>query len=348
MSTIYTSINQFTMKTNFGKSANGFAFTAEVKQDVDGEITTKIVKVKQYNPCLFFNSKAFLDPSLSREEIALQVITSQPERFEKVRRAFIEAGERMNELNGQGLAKFVGVLAPTDELNFGIVTEVVRGDTLNELVTSDSGRAMLESLPLEVKLQMLGDIAHGLQALESFGVIHGNLHNCNVVLNTEEGTAHVIDYFGSFLSLDFEENTDEERGDSDNEEEEEEEDNDGEDDGEEEDEKSPFATNKNYKLTKLVDFEAPVEYHLMQSMTTASDVYCFSMIAWQLLSANVPFVDVIDRYDLKIKIVRDGLRPDLKCLNVPADVCDMISKCWNFLPSKRLQLDTICQILNRC
>src|ERR1043166_8670782 len=87
--------------------------------------------------------------------------------------------------------------------------------------------------------------------------------------------------------------------------------------------------NENYGI---IPYMAP-EIFQGQKYTTASDIYSFGMIMWEVMTGRRPFWDKSHDTDLIIEIV-DGLRPPI-VTNAPEGYIELMKKCWRSDPSKR-------------
>jgi serine/threonine protein kinase len=87
--------------------------------------------------------------------------------------------------------------------------------------------------------------------------------------------------------------------------------------------------NENYGI---IPYMAP-EIFQGQKYTTASDIYSFGMIMWEVMTGRRPFWDRSHDTDLIIEIV-DGLRPPI-VTNAPEGYIELMEECWHSDPSKR-------------
>jgi len=87
--------------------------------------------------------------------------------------------------------------------------------------------------------------------------------------------------------------------------------------------------NENYGI---IPYMAP-EIFQGQKYTTASDIYSFGMIMWEVMTGRRPFWDKSHDTDLIIEIV-DGLRPPI-VTNAPEGYIELMKECWHSDPSKR-------------
>ncbi|KDP28518.1 hypothetical protein JCGZ_14289 [Jatropha curcas] len=78
--------------------------------------------------------------------------------------------------------------------------------------------------------------------------------------------------------------------------------------------------------------------------TEKSDVYSFGMICFQILTGKVPFEDSHLQGDKMSRNIRAGERP-LFPLNSPKYVTNLTKKCWQADPNQRPSFSSICRIL---
>ena len=93
--------------------------------------------------------------------------------------------------------------------------------------------------------------------------------------------------------------------------------------------------NENYGI---IPYMAP-EIFQGQKYTTASDIYSFGMIMWEVMTGRRPFWDKSHDTDLIIEIV-DGLRPPI-VTNAPEGYIELMKECWHSDPSKRPKANDI-------
>ncbi len=96
--------------------------------------------------------------------------------------------------------------------------------------------------------------------------------------------------------------------------------------------KSSTESTDNNVVYGIIPYIAP-EIFLEQKYTTASDIYSFGMIMWELMTGRKPFWDRNHDTELIIEIC-DGLRP-LIVTNAPEGYIELMQKCWDSDPNKR-------------
>src|SRR5207248_3569478 len=92
------------------------------------------------------------------------------------------------------------------------------------------------------------------------------------------------------------------------------------------------STDDNNENYGIIPYMSP-EIFQGQKYTTASDVYSFGMIMWELMTGRRPFWDQDHDTELIIKIC-DGLRPPI-VINAPEGYIELMKQCWHSDPMKR-------------
>lgn len=80
--------------------------------------------------------------------------------------------------------------------------------------------------------------------------------------------------------------------------------------------------------------------------SSASDVYSLGMVAWEVLSREVPWADETLPRDIYIRVVFKGDRP-LIPVGTPSDIADMIKGCWAGAPEDRLTSGEILRCMHQ-
>jgi len=74
-----------------------------------------------------------------------------------------------------------------------------------------------------------------------------------------------------------------------------------------------------------------------------ADVYSFAMILWELVAYEKPF-DGFNRDEFYEKVVHGGFRPEIT-RKFPADLSNLIQKCWSSQPDARPNFDKVAEVL---
>jgi len=90
--------------------------------------------------------------------------------------------------------------------------------------------------------------------------------------------------------------------------------------------------NDNNEIYGILTHIAP-EIFQGKKYTTASDIYSFGMIMWELMTGRMPFWDRYHDTDLIIEIC-DGTRPPI-VTDAPVGYIELMQECWYSDPNKR-------------
>ena len=66
----------------------------------------------------------------------------------------------------------------------------------------------------------------------------------------------------------------------------------------------------------------------------ASDVYSFGIVAWEVLSMQVPWAEEASPLDIYKRVVFKGERPTIPA-DAPPDIADIVRTCWAGVPEER-------------
>src|SRR6266542_1628023 len=92
------------------------------------------------------------------------------------------------------------------------------------------------------------------------------------------------------------------------------------------------STNDDNEIYGIISYMAP-EILQRKEYNTASDIYSFGMIMWELMTGKIPFWDQKDDMELIIKICK-GFRPPI-VINAPKGYVELMQECWNSDPNNR-------------
>jgi len=124
------------------------------------------------------------DPVIGRE-VAVKMIVDQAVTDLTVRRRFMAEAQRAGALNHPNIVTIYDV--GEDEGHPYIVMEVLKGKDLREVMDG------METLPLTDRIDIAVQVARGLGAAHSHGILHRDIKPENVIV-TERGVAKVLDF----------------------------------------------------------------------------------------------------------------------------------------------------------
>jgi serine/threonine protein kinase len=215
-----------------------------------------------------------------------------------------------------------------DKKEFSLVMELMSKD-LCTYMKENCGprRQILFSIPVVVDLML--QMARGIEYLHTKKIYHGNLNPCNILLrarNSQEGyfQAKVVG-FGLSSVTNGENNTTR---------------------------TSPTHNPIVEEINPSVWYapEVLTELEQMKNASTSckysekADAYSFGMICFELLTGKVPFEDNHLQGDRTSQNIKAGERP-LFPYHSPKYLVSLIKKCWQTDPSQRPTFSSICRIL---
>src|SRR6266498_4489173 len=101
--------------------------------------------------------------------------------------------------------------------------------------------------------------------------------------------------------------------------------------------------NDDNEIYGVISYVAP-EILQGKEYTTASNIYSFGMIMWELMTGRMPFCD--QKYDIELTInICKGFRPPV-ISNAPKGYIELMQECWNSDPNKRPTANYISDIFD--
>ncbi|XP_059444322.1 uncharacterized protein LOC132176203 [Corylus avellana] len=189
---------------------------------------------------------------------------------------------------------------------------------------SGSRRKILFSLSVVVDIML--QIARGMEYLHSRKIFHGDLNPCNVLLKARNSTEGYflakVSGFGllSVKSSLTSRNTPKQNT--------------------EQNVANPFIW---YAPEVLAEQEQPGR-DSPSKYTEKADVYSFGMLCFELLTGKVPFEDSHLQGEKMSRNIRAGERP-LFPIPSPKHIVNLTKKCWQTDPTQRPNFSSICRIL---
>lgn len=191
----------------------------------------------------------------------------------------------------------------------GFTMEYIDGGTLGEKLDKQA--------PLSIKeiVSILVQICSGLKAIAAVGVVHRDIKPDNILI-TGEGIAKIAD-FGVVRLEQMVRHVDEEQG------------------------VSVVEFNRN-GLTQEGDVVGTLDYlspeYLNEGFVDSrTDIYALGVLAYELITSNVPFNDLSVLQLLKAKIEKDPPPPEQIRDDCPTELSDIVMKALNRDPDYRYQ-----------
>jgi serine/threonine protein kinase len=190
--------------------------------------------------------------------------------------------------------------------NYALVMEYVPNGTLFDLMQLQKERSK-EKLPWDLCYQLAADIANGIALLHSQNILHRDLRSHNILLNITEGRlrAKLSDFGLSTV-------------------------------------KHSVRTSSTQRKTQNVGtlaWMAPELHEWTGEPSSASDIYSFGMVLWELLTHQIPFA----RAQHPMQISNWVLKGQVEKIpaDCPPELKTLIEQCWKFKPEDRIQIKDI-------
>lgn len=226
-------------------------------------------------------------------------------------------------LSHPNVVNFLCGFADEEKKEWLLVLELMSKDLLSYIKDISGPKKRIPfSLPVAVDLML--QIARGMEYLHSNRIYHGDLNPSNILVRARAGS---ISTQGNYLlakvsgfgltSVSF---------------------------------TQKGLSNQNETLSFI--WYAPEVLEEQEQTGTAenskyaekSDVYSFGMLCFELLTGKVPFEDSHLQGDKMSRNIRAGERP-LFPLQAPKYVTNLTKKCWHMDPNQRPSFSSICRIL---
>ncbi|RIA94076.1 kinase-like domain-containing protein, partial [Glomus cerebriforme] len=178
-----------------------------------------------------------------------------------------------------------------------LVLEYVKYGSLRNLLNK-----LHEYLPITFKIQILKDIAKGLNEIHSKGLIHQDIHPGNI-LNIDFDQTKITD-FGLSKYINKQSDNNEER--------------------------KPYGS---------LPYMAP-EILRGKPYTQKADIYAFGVIINEVFTGKRPYNIFDDELNLIIDICKNNLRPNIP-KNTPEFLVSLLNECWDAEPLNRPTTDDI-------
>ncbi|KAB1215543.1 Light-sensor Protein kinase [Morella rubra] len=202
-----------------------------------------------------------------------------------------------------------------------LLMELMNKD-LSGYIKEISGPRKRISFSLPVAVDLMLQIARGIEYLHSKKIYHGDLNPCNILVKARgtstEGNLHAkVSGFGLSTVRNF---------------------------------KQKSSANQNGTLPfiwyapEVLEEQEQTGSTENTKYTKKSDVYSFGMVCFELLTGKVPFEDSHLHGDKMSWNIRAGERP-LFPFHSPKYPTSLIKRCWHIDPNQRLSFLSICRIL---
>ena len=228
-------------------------------------------------------------------------------------------------IKSYGVAK--GILPPDllTVLNFkrsqdpipgiGIVLRYESGGSLDKILHKGFGS---KKIPFQKKMFILKGIARGIAELHAVGIVHGDIKPDNVLLSSEINPIVRLADFGMSWTQNEEKFSQQ---------------------------NSSLQATKHFRGTPVycapemlvnpfLEFDKDIT---VAKSSKKTDMYAFSILCWEILAQERPFLEIKNEQALCTYIHRNK-RPSMKKIpkNVPLDIFGLIELCWDKDRSKRL------------
>ncbi|POG66371.1 hypothetical protein GLOIN_2v1879909 [Rhizophagus irregularis DAOM 181602=DAOM 197198] len=263
---------------------------------LDGPIYSWNFYKKQWNRCIFQTGY----------EVILKILNNSSSLNSK----FLDEWKYHYNCQKKSFSKFIqffGFTQDPNNLNYIIVMSYAKKGSLRKCLSD------IIKFKWQDKLQLLKKIILGLKVIHESNLIHGDLHDGNILMSDNYNELFIIDLGLCKPISDLQD-----------------------------------SNNKINEIYGVLPYMAP-EILRLKPYTPASDIYSFSLIMWEFTSGIPPFKhEVHDQY-LSLSICK-GKRPEI-IKNTPKCYVNLMKKCWDSNSSNRptiIMLENIISEWIRC
>ncbi|KAL4024436.1 hypothetical protein IC575_012788 [Cucumis melo] len=221
-------------------------------------------------------------------------------------------------LSHPNITRFLCGFTDEEKKECFLIMELMSRD-LSSYVKEICGPRKRIPFPLPVALDLMLQIARGMEYLHSKKVYHGDLNPCNILVKpraySTDGYVHgQVSGFG-LPAVKFKNSSNQ-------------------------NESLPFI----WYAPEVLEEQDQSGSAESSKYTEKSDVYSFGMVCFEVLTGKVPFEDSHLQGDKMSRNIRAGERP-LFPHSMPKYVTNLTKRCWHTDPNQRPSFTSICRIL---
>ncbi|XP_022924327.1 light-sensor Protein kinase-like [Cucurbita moschata] len=221
-------------------------------------------------------------------------------------------------LSHPNITRFLCGFTDEEKKECFLIMELMSRD-LSSYIKEICGSRKRFPFPLPVALDLMLQIARGMEYLHSKKIYHGDLNPCNILVKpracSTDGYVHAqVSGFGLPV-VEFKKSSNQ-------------------------NESRPFI----WYAPEVLEEQGQSGSAQSSKYSEKSDVYSFAMVCFELLTGKVPFEDSHLQGDKMSRNIRSGERP-LFPHSMPKYVTNLTKRCWHTDPNQRPSFSSICRIL---